>query len=237
MANFNTHLTVAAVASGALATAFLGAQIVKPQDVVVLSLVGTIGGMLPDIDSDRSTPINLFFSVLAITIAFMIMFAKAAHFSIIELWITWGIGYVLIRHVAFEVFKSLTVHRGIFHTLLAGLFFWFFATVLAYHLLDFSKFISWAIGFFVFFGFIVHLTLDELYSVDLLNRRIKRSFGTALKIYDYNNLRNSAYMTGAMLLMFIFTPSSDGFERAFFSSKTYLNIWHNLLPHGIWFAS
>lgn len=237
MANFNTHLTVAAVASGALATAFLGAQIVKPQDVVILSLVGTIGGMLPDIDSDRSTPINLFFSVLAITVAFLIMFAKVAHFSIIELWITWGIGYVLIRHVAFKVFKSLTVHRGIFHTILAGLFFWFFATALCYHLLDLSKFISWAIGFFVFFGFVVHLTLDELYSVDLLNRRIKRSFGTALKIYDYNNLRNSAYMTGAMLLMFISTPSSDGFERAFFNTKTYLNIWHNLLPHGAWFAS
>jgi len=36
MANFNTHIVVGAVASGALATAFLVAQIVKPQDVLTL---------------------------------------------------------------------------------------------------------------------------------------------------------------------------------------------------------
>jgi LexA-binding, inner membrane-associated putative hydrolase len=236
MANFNTHLTVAAVASGALATAFLGAQIVKPQDVVLLSLVGTVGGMLPDIDSDKSTPVKLMFSTLAIIFGFMVMFAKAAHFSIVELWVAWGIGYALVRHVAFEVFKNLTVHRGIFHSIIAGLFFWFFATALCYHLFDFTKFLSWTIGFFVFFGFTVHLCLDEVYSVDLLNRRIKRSLGTALKTHDYNNLKTSGYMAGAMLLMFMFTPSSDGFGQVFFNSKTYLNIWHNLLPHGMWFS-
>ncbi|MEZ5672772.1 MAG: hypothetical protein R3E08_10490 [Thiotrichaceae bacterium] len=57
MADFNTHITVAAIASGALATAFLGAQIIKPQDVIVLSLVATRGGMFI-IDSDKSTPQN-----------------------------------------------------------------------------------------------------------------------------------------------------------------------------------
>lgn len=236
MANFNTHITVAAIASGALATAFLGAQIIKPQDVVILSLVGTVGGMLPDIDSDKSTPVKLMFSTLAIIFGFMAMFAKVSHFSIIELWIVWGIGYALVRHVAFEVFKSLTVHRGIFHSIIAGLFFWFFATTISYNIFDFTKFLSWTIGFFVFFGFIVHLCLDELYSVDLLNRRIKRSLGTALKFYD-NNTKNSLYMLGAVLLMFIFTPSSDGFERVFFNSTTYINIWQHFLPHGMWFSS
>jgi hypothetical protein len=237
MANFNTHITVAAIASGALATAFLGAQIVKPQDVVILSLVGTIGGMLPDIDSDKSTPVKLMFNTLAIVFGFMVMFSKVAYFSIVELWIVWGIGYVLVRHVAFEVFKRLTVHRGIFHSVVAGLFFWFFATALSYHVLDFTKYLAWAIGFFVFFGFMVHLCLDEVYSVDLLNRRIKRSLGTALKPHDYHNMRNSLYMLGATLLMFIFTPSSAGFERTFFSAITYVNIWHHLLPRGIWFSS
>jgi hypothetical protein len=33
-------------------------------------------------------------------------------------------------------------------------------------------------------GYLTHLVLDEFYSVDLFNRKIKRSFGTALKPFS-----------------------------------------------------
>jgi len=40
---------------------------------------------------------------------------------------------------------------------------------------------------FILLGGLIHLLLDELYSVDLNNVTIKRSFGTALKIADFDN--------------------------------------------------
>lgn len=36
-------------------------------------------------------------------------------------------------------------------------------------------------------GGLIHLLLDEIYSVDLSNISIKRSFGTALKIAEFKN--------------------------------------------------
>ncbi len=36
-------------------------------------------------------------------------------------------------------------------------------------------------------GYIVHLVLDEIYSVDLKNRKIKKSFGTALKLFKVDS--------------------------------------------------
>jgi len=229
MANFNTHIVVGAVASGALATAFLGAQIVKPQDVLILSMVGAIGGMLPDIDSDNSTPVKIMFHVLSIIFAFMVMFAKAESFSIIELWIVWGFCYVLVRYVISELFKKSTVHRGIFHSVVAGLFFWFLTTAFSHYFFNSSNFIAWMTGFFVFFGFMIHLCLDEIYSVDLLNRRMKRSAGTALKIYDYKNYWTSGYMFALMLVVYLLTPSSKEFLDVIFNLNTYIGMFNNLL--------
>ena len=85
MANFKTHLAVAAVGSGLLATVCLGAGMSDPQEVVTLSVVGTIGGLLPDVDLDHSNPTKLMFTALAIVFAFLVAFNRAAQCSIIEL--------------------------------------------------------------------------------------------------------------------------------------------------------
>ena len=39
-------------------------------------------------------------------------------------------------------------------------------------------------------GYLMHLVLDEAYSVDFNNKRIKRSFGTALSLYKKNRFIN-----------------------------------------------
>jgi hypothetical protein len=56
-------------------------------------------------------------------------------------------------------------------------------------------------------GYLVHLGLDELYSVDVHNRRLKKSWGTALKLYDYHHPRNSAIMAAAVLALLLASPS------------------------------
>ena len=144
--------------------------------------------------------------------------------------------YGAVRYLALGVFSALTVHRGIFHSLVAALFFWFLVTSLSYYLFALSALFAWSIGFFLFFGYIVHLLLDELFSVDLLNSRLKSSFGTALKIADFHNARTSLLMTAAALLMFFSTPSAQPFLDWVTSKQTYLNIADRFLPEALWFV-
>ena len=236
MANFKTHLAVAAVGSGLLATVCLGAGMSSPEEVVTLSAVGTMGGLLPDIDLDHSSPTKLMFTALAIVFAFLVAFNRAAHYSIVELWLVWGLSYAAVRYLAWRMFSELTIHRGIFHSLVAALFFWFLATSLSYYLFDLSALFAWSVGFFIFFGYMLHLLLDELFSVDLLNSRLKSSFGTALKVADFNNARTSLMMTTAALLTFFATPSAQQFTAWVMNKQTYINIADRFLPEGMWFT-
>lgn len=85
------------------------------------------------------------------------------------------------------MFGRFTIHRGVSHSLLATLFFRLLATVVSHHWFGMSRLMSWSTGFFVFFGYVLHLALDELFGVDLLSTRVKRSFGTALELVSYGN--------------------------------------------------
>jgi len=236
MANFKTHLAVAAVGSGLLATVCLGAGMSDPQEVVTLSAVGTIGGLLPDVDLDHSSPSKLMFTALAIVFAFLVAFNRAAHYSIIELWLVWAVSYGAIRYLACRLFAQLTIHRGIFHSLVAAFFFCFLATSLSYSVFDLNALFAWSIGFFILFGYILHLLLDELFSVDFLNTRLKSSFGTAFKIADFNNARTSLMMTAASLLAFFMTPRAQPFTAWIMNKQTYLNIADRFLPETMWFS-
>ena len=235
MADFKTHLTVAAGASGLLATLCLGAQLATPQQVLAFSALGTLGGILPDIDSDTSAPLKIIFTAVAGILAFLVMFSQAAAYSVLELWLVWAAVYFSIRYPMMQFFADFTIHRGIFHSLMAALFFWFFATTLSYYIFDLERGLSWWTGFFIFLGFCVHLTLDEIYSVDLLNKRLKKSFGTALKIVNFDDMKSSLVLTIVTLLVFLMTPSTDQFTRQLFSAETYQNLGHHFLPQGQWF--
>ncbi len=92
-----------------------------------------------------------------------------------------GLVYVFIRYVLSLLFKHLTVHRGMFHSipalLISGL-----VVYLLYHSPDqgLRLFMAGA----VMLGFLSHLVLDELYSVDLMGVRIRlnKYAGSALKL-------------------------------------------------------
>jgi hypothetical protein len=58
-------------------------------------------------------------------------------------------------------------------------------------------------------GYLTHLVLDELYSVDLLNSRVKRSFGTALKPFSLADPRSSFGMLAAVVALAWVAPAFD----------------------------
>lgn len=237
MANFNMHLTVAAIGSGALATICLATQVVSANEVVMLTVAGTIGGLLPDIDLDHSSPTKLMFTVLALLIAFFAMFSQADNYAVIELWMLWGFCYAVVRYPLWQFFNEFTAHRGIFHSLLSALFFCFFTTIVCYQAFDFKAFLSWLVGSFVFIGFIIHLGLDEWYSVDFNNRRIKSSFGTAMKLWDYKRRNNSLMMGAAVFVLYLMTPDSSHFLSVWGDATTYQHIGERFFPSGLWFAA
>jgi hypothetical protein len=234
MANFKTHLVVAAALSGVMATGFLEVGVAAPRDVGLYFAMGTLGGILPDIDADNSIPGRMMFSFFALVIAFLALFSLAGVFSIAELSILWAVAYVVVRYVIFLMFARLSVHRGVFHSLLAAAFFGFLTTSLTYHLFRLSTLGAWMTGLFVSVGYVIHLVLDEVYSVDLTGARVKRSFGTALKLIS-SNVKTTGLLVLATILVFCMTPSADRFVHTVLNFDTYKSIKGQLLPKAGWF--
>jgi len=114
------------------------------------------------------------------------------------------LSYLIIRFPLLYLFKTQTVHRGIFHSLLSALLFSLITTSLSYQVMHVNAYDAWLLGAFMGFGFIVHLLLDEMYSVDLANTKLKRSFGTALKLFSYNNRFASIGLLIASITTYIF---------------------------------
>jgi hypothetical protein len=184
MANFTTHIGVGTVACGMLATLTLAADVVAPENLVAVTLAGVLGSVLPDIDLKDSRAGRAMFAGLAAFFSFAVLFAFAEKFSIAELWML-SIGtFLFFRYVVHAIFHRMSYHRGIYHSVLAGLFFAFVTAIAYYYVLGRHEGVSWLAGGFMFIGYMIHLVLDEIYSVDVLGTRVKRSFGTALKIYD-----------------------------------------------------
>lgn len=230
MANFHTHLTYAAAGSGLMSVLVLQVGLVEPRDALSLALVGTIGGILPDIDLQHAYPSRIMFSMLGILSAFMMIFSLENDMSIVELWLIGMTTFAVIRWPMWQLFHQYTTHRGSTHSLLAAIFAMFATAALSFHLMEKEPLTAWITGLFIFIGYLIHLLLDELYSVDFMNRRLKRSFGTALKIVDVRNRTNTILLFGATLFIWFLTPDATQFFDTLKSAQTYNIIGHRLLP-------
>ena len=86
-------------------------------------------------------------------------------------------------------------------------------------------------------GFLTHLILDEVYSVDVMDTRIKASFGTALKLFDYKHVGHSSAMAVAAVLVFLLTPPTKIFFENITSRALWTELHHRLLPQdNKWFS-
>lgn len=206
MANFNTHLSVALGASAGLALVAVNANLMTVTDAPWMIAFGAIGGMLPDIDSGHSTPIKLFFTTLGLLTLLAVIDVFENRYPAYILLMMAAAAYILVRYGALSLFDRFTNHRGIFHSLLTAVFFCLLMVCIGCYILHWDIVHCWLSGLFIGFGFIVHLVLDEVYSVDLSNKRMKKSFGTALKLYSYKNMTTSALMAVCTLLLALITP-------------------------------
>src|SRR5436305_14482406 len=137
--------------------------------------------MLPDLDSDSGVPVREMFGLAAVVVPLtMVPRMHHMHASQESILATVLFGYVIIRYGLSMLFKRLTVHRGMYHSipamLIAGL-----VVYLGYHSDNRGLRLLLACG--VMIGFLSHLLLDELYSVDIHGVKVKlnKFAGTAVK--------------------------------------------------------
>lgn len=236
MANFTTHIAVGTVVSGGLATLTLAADVMAPEDLVAITLAGVLGSVLPDIDLKDSRPSRALFSGLAIFLSFCALFTVADRYSIAEMWLLWLGTFVLVRFGAEAAFHRFSAHRGIWHSILAGLLFCFLTAIVFEQALGKPEGIAWLAGCFLLAGYLTHLVLDEIYSVDVMDTRVKASFGSALKLYDPRSLGDSVIVAAAAVALFAVTPSPQPLLDGLASRQLWAGLHKRLLPQDKWFG-
>ncbi len=237
MANFRTHLAVGTVASGLLASLTTAAAVVTTNVVISLTLAGALGSVLPDIDLQRSRSSRIIFFFLALFLSFCFLFAFSFQFSILEMWVLWIGVFVFVGFIGQFLFHKFAKHRGVFHSMLAALVFAFLTAIVFYQVFDANPVVSWLAGSFMLFGYFVHLCLDEVYSVDFDNQRVKRSFGTALKLIEHRSVGASTVMGIAAVGTFLLTPPMETFFGVVGSQDIWIFLWEKMLPpDGHWFG-
>jgi hypothetical protein len=237
MANFTTHIGVGTIVSGALATLTLAADVVAPENLIAVTVAGVLGSILPDIDLKESRPSRALFSGLAAFFSFTALFLLAQQLSIAELWLVALGVFVLVRYGAHAIFHRMSYHRGIYHSLLAALFFACLTAALYYWMLGRHPGVAWLAGAFMLVGYLTHLVLDEMYSVDIMDTRLKVSFGTALKPIDGRKPGHSAAMAVATVIAFLLTPPMSTFVEGVGSKQLWTELHQKLLPREGWFNS
>lgn len=209
MANFQTHLNGGIVVSAAITLSLQMTGFVQDGHIIPLFTLGVVGSLLPDIDSDCSKPVRALFSVLGVGLAFAMTLPLTARFAPLELAGIWVGVYLCVRYGFFEIFTRFTVHRGVWHSWLGIAAALLATTNLAYWMWGQSPEPAWIAGLMVGIGYLTHLVLDELFSVDLFNAKVKRSFGTALKPFSPSSPWTSLAMLIVVVVLAWLAPSPD----------------------------
>ncbi len=235
MADFKTHMVGAALVSGVATTGLMLAGILPNRELMGYFALGVMGGLLPDVDSDTSIPIRMAFNVLAVVLGFLAVLYFGTRWALVELVLLWGLVFVGIRYGLFKIFTYYTVHRGLIHSIPAGLAFGLGTVLLADRGFGATPLQAWMCGAFVAMGFMVHLLLDEAYSVDLAGRTLKRSFGSAFNLGSLNNLLGTLALYALLAGLFYVAPSPEPFLNSVLDDAEYWRIDQRLLPTGGWF--
>jgi membrane-bound metal-dependent hydrolase YbcI (DUF457 family) len=181
MAGFKTHITVSSLlGAGYGGAAYFVYGVPWPACALAGGLCG-VSGMLPDIDSDSGTPLRESVAFAAAVVPMMLLH-RFQHWGLShEMIILAGAAvYLLIRFGLSAMLKRYTVHRGMFHSLPAAVIFGQIAFLLASG--DDWRLRAYKAGGVVL-GYLSHLVLDEIYSVQWTRGRVKSSFGTAFKLF------------------------------------------------------
>ena len=184
MAGFKTHVSVSGLLGAAVGAYGAWQWQLDWGPCCLAAVLTTLGGMLPDLDSDSGKPIRELFGLAAAVVPILLLHRlrrlEFSHDQMLAILI--GV-YVLIRYGLAEYFKRMTVHRGMFHSIPAlGI-----TGLIVFLLYDHDDArVRWYLAGGAMLGFLSHLVLDELYAVDLRGfvPRLNNFAGSALKLFS-----------------------------------------------------
>ena len=183
MGNYRQHITFASFLGGAYSTGAWFVLGVHWFYGTVATLFTTLSGLLPDLDSATGVELKGFTGILGVLAALAVwdQVGKADPRPIFEVHL-WAvvISFVLVRHGLRRVLSRLARHRGISHSLPTCAV-WGLLTYL-YYPSDYHGLKVLMAGA-VMVGFLSHLLLDEICSVDLRGARVNKAFGSAIKLW------------------------------------------------------
>jgi hypothetical protein len=170
----------------------LTAHGVPANSAVVSGALCGFAGMLPDLDSDIGVPLREVMSFAAATIpVLMVNRFESLGMGFDAMALTSVVLYLVVRFGIGGMIRKFTKHRGMFHSIPAM----FICGGLAYLLCGGSQ--ALYSGFKaggVMVGYLSHLVLDEIYSIEFASGRwrMKKSFGSAMKLWGDNHWANTA---------------------------------------------
>lgn len=230
MASFQGHITTSTalgVAVGAFGVYYLNYDW---GPVFLAAGLTAVGGMLPDLDSDSGIPVREMFGLAGVLVPLLLVERVARFgFSAEQMLVTMAGAYLVVRYGVAELFKRVTVHRGMFHSipalLIAG-----FAVFLMHrpdHALaadELRKRLYFATGTMI--GFLSHLVLDEFCAVDLMGvvPKLNQFAGSALKLKSDSWIATGltyAILLGLGYLAWISTGSPTSWDQVVSSAKKY----------------
>jgi membrane-bound metal-dependent hydrolase YbcI (DUF457 family) len=184
MASYKGHLAFSTALGAAYGAAGLFGLGYDWGDAGLAAGLTAVGGLLPDLDSDSGVPVREMFGLAAAVTPFLLYHRlltdpRLNHSPEKVVVVLAGV-YLFIRYGLSNVFRRITVHRGMYHSipamLIAGLTIYLLEANLSRHVRLYL-----AVGMML--GFLSHLILDELFSVDFmgLTIRLNKYAGSALK--------------------------------------------------------
>jgi hypothetical protein len=203
MAGFKTHITFSSLLGAGGATAAHLMYNVPLSTCILAGGLCSVSGMLPDIDSDSGVPVRESLAFAAAIVPVML----ASHFKQMgldhEYIILIGAAiYLFIRFVVANLLKHYTAHRGMFHSIPAAIIFGELAFLLSCRT---DPALRWFQAGAVTLGYLSHLVLDEIWSLQLRIGyvHVKKSFGTAVKLFGDNLWANLTTYAKLALLTFL----------------------------------
>ncbi|NLE37187.1 MAG: metal-dependent hydrolase [Pirellulaceae bacterium] len=200
MAGFRTHITVSSLMGVGYGGAAYWFYDVPIPTCILAGGLCAVSGMLPDVDSDSGRPLRESIAFAAAVVPMMLV-DRLVKFNVATetIVLVGAFAYLIIRFGAAALLKRLTVHRGMFHSLPAAIIFGEIAFLLAS---GDNVYLRYYKAGGVTLGYLSHLLLDEFYSIGMQRGqvRLKKSFGTAFKIFGHGFVPNVA--TYALLALF-----------------------------------
>lgn len=202
MAGFRTHITFSSIIGAGYGAAAWGLADVPWPACVLGGGLCAVSGMLPDLDSGSGVPLRESVAFAAAVVPMMLVDRLVHSGMPMEMIVLAGAAvYLAIRFGFAALLKKYTVHRGMFHSIPAALIFGEVGFLLASGDMNIRLFKAGG----VVLGFMSHLVLDELWSIQWKGGRIqlKRSFGTAMKFWGRSLWANCSTYGKLVLLTFL----------------------------------